>query len=139
LEVEARVSTLWLWVSQCKTMEELRLKLDAPGSATVIKEMARRIVEERASTYAIYLQDACEANATKSTMKDPVLRQNIMLCRDILLYSELNEAISKGDVGHLDYLVPVLLTFFKGSGSGNYSKLMWNYLQWKKEAPVEAR
>jgi hypothetical protein len=56
------------------------------------------------------------------------------------MYGQLSDAICFGDVGHLEYLVPLLAIFFKGSGSGNYAKMMLDDLQWtKNEAPEGLR
>jgi hypothetical protein len=138
-EAEARTYNLWLWASGCKSLEELRDRVDTPDGSRQIQEMAQRIVNERASTAAGQDLDDFELKKENKAMQDPVLRQAILLNRDVLLYAELRDAVRQGDVGHLEYLIPTLAMFFKGSGSGNYSKLMISYLQWKLEAPVEIK
>jgi hypothetical protein len=134
LECTARVRALWLWVSGASSLKDLRSRLNSPAEAASIFSMAERIVYERASTAA--LDDLEEAGQTQ----DPVLLQSIILARDVLFYNQLRETIRQGDVGHLEYLLPQLAIFFKGSGSKNYSQLILDYLQWSRfEAPEGVR
>lgn len=133
-ELTARIRSLWLWVSGAESIQHLRKELDSIAGASRIRGLAERIVKERASTSA--LDDLDDSGKSD----DKVLRQLILMCRDLLLYQQLRETIRSGDVGHIEYMLPELAIFFKGSGSKNYSQLLLDYLQWSRfEAPDGVR
>jgi hypothetical protein len=135
LETEARNRELWYWVSQTESLAELRHRVDNLGSngPAEIRRWAEKALKERASLTAV------ENLKQLGQTDDSVLHDGILQHSDILLYSQIRDAIRNGDVGHLEYLVPHLAIFFHGGGSVNYAKLMVEYIQWKLEAPLETR
>ncbi len=52
---------------------------------------------------------------------DPVHQNVQCLLRDLLYFEELTQAISSGDFGRLEDILPDLAALFRGSGSNNYS------------------
>src|SRR5262245_25808448 len=52
---------------------------------------------------------------------DDIAHQNIiLLTRDLLYMIELTSAISQGDFGRIEDLLPSLAKIFRGAGSNNY-------------------
>jgi hypothetical protein len=51
------------------------------------------------------------------------------MARDLLDYVSLDQALSSGDVGHLEDMLPRLLFRFVGGGSKNYSLEILELLQ----------
>jgi hypothetical protein len=134
-ELEARIKALWLWLFGVETLDQIKTKLDydSPTSAEELRAKAEELVRKRASTSALQSLD-------KQKEDDSTLRLSILIVRDLLLFAQLRNTIQQGDVGHLEYLVPMLAVFFKGSGNPQYAKLMVDYLQFSKyEAPEGIR
>ena len=61
--------------------------------------------------------------------RDEQLRQLVMWNRDILQYIILDHAISDGDVGLMEDMLPHLFLRFQGGGNGNYSQEVLELLQ----------
>jgi hypothetical protein len=96
----ARIRGLWLWASGTESLQELRSMLDDQGAQApaTIRAWAEKILTQRASSSALAdLEMASEDD-------DPVLKQSILLVRDLLFYKEVREVIRQGDVGHLENL-----------------------------------
>ena len=63
-----------------------------------------------------------ESGAGLPNLPADVVRNNVaMLLRDLLLVAELVNAISSGDFGRVEDILPTLACMFRGSGSNNYS------------------
>lgn len=60
---------------------------------------------------------------------DDLLYQSIQMARDLLDYVLLDRAISSGDIGLLEDLLPELLFRYVGGGSGNYTVEILELLQ----------
>lgn len=132
-ELTSRVLALWLTETGSTSLQDIKasINFDSPTSVTKIRDLAERIVATKASTAAITILDGFG-----SKKDDKVLRRSILLTRDLLLYAQLRSTVRQGDVGHLEYLVPTLAVYFKGTGNSNYARLMLDYVQWSKyEAP----
>ena len=60
---------------------------------------------------------------------EDIAHQNIiLLTRDLLYVIELTSAISEGDFGHVEDLLPVLAKIFRGAGSNNYCMEILHFL-----------
>ena len=58
-----------------------------------------------------------------------LMHQNILLLtRDILYVMELTQAISQGDFGRVEDLLPTLVKIFRGAGSNNYCSEILHFL-----------
>ena len=70
--------------------------------------------------------------------EDIVHRNVILLTRDLLYVTELVEAMSSGDFGRIEDILPTLACMFRGAGSNNYSTeilhLLFNFKEvWTPE------
>jgi len=65
--------------------------------------------------------DTSTANSEDEGVKDTVHQNTILLTRDLLYIIELNDAISTGDFGRIEDILPALACLFRGAGSKNYS------------------
>ncbi|KAF8274044.1 hypothetical protein EI94DRAFT_1768902 [Lactarius quietus] len=52
--------------------------------------------------------------------RDRVHQNTRLLCRDLLYVAELIRAISDGDIGHIEDMLPILAMMFRGAGGNNY-------------------
>ena len=60
---------------------------------------------------------------------DDIAHQNtLLLTRDLLYVIELTSAISEGDFGRVEDLLPVLARIFRGAGSNNYYMEILHFL-----------
>ena len=53
-------------------------------------------------------------------LNDIAHQNTLLLTRDLLYVIELTSAISEGDFGHVEDLLPALAKIFRGAGSNNY-------------------
>ncbi|KAI0694460.1 hypothetical protein BC835DRAFT_1306326 [Cytidiella melzeri] len=127
---EARFWDLWVIVSKCKSIADLRA---LPPYR--IKAIATRIVQHHASTGALVQQKSKPVEA-----HDKVFIQSIQFCRDLLDYVEFDKAMKTGDVGCIEERIPRLLFRFSGGKSSNYAIELLELLQGlQKEWPPELR
>ncbi|KAJ3818577.1 hypothetical protein F5880DRAFT_1682852 [Lentinula raphanica] len=104
-------------------------------SPTKLRDLACKLVRERASHHALRKLEKLPKDA-----QDSVLRQSIMWNIDVLPYLDLRDAIRKGDVGRMENLLPMLLFRFIGGGNSNYAGEVLSLLQGlRQEWPPEIR
>jgi hypothetical protein len=60
--------------------------------------------------------------------EDIVYENIILLTRDLLYIAELVHAVSTGDFGQVEDILPTIACMFKGSGSNNYSMEILHFL-----------
>lgn len=85
-----------------------------------LKNIAQEIFIEFASDQGL---KAC------SDANDNLLRNVILLNRDLLIFYEFDSAISSGDFGRLELLLGILTRMFNGAGAKNYSIELLHLLQ----------
>ncbi|KAH9961657.1 hypothetical protein BGW80DRAFT_1463787 [Lactifluus volemus] len=61
-------------------------------------------------------------------LHDIAHQNTLLLTRDLLYMIELTLAISEGDFGHVEDLLPVLVKIFRGAGSNNYCMEILHFL-----------
>ncbi|KDQ06674.1 hypothetical protein BOTBODRAFT_91322, partial [Botryobasidium botryosum FD-172 SS1] len=131
VEYRARTRTAWLWASGTTTLKHLFQSLDKDANPPHLRQLAEKIVDERASSSAL-------VTLGDHSTRDHVLEGSVTLLRDLDFYVHLRKTIREGDVGQLQALIPHLIFYFKGGGNGNYCKMMVEYMQWHLyEAPPE--
>ncbi|KAG6826101.1 hypothetical protein H0H92_001127 [Tricholoma furcatifolium] len=64
---------------------------------------------------------------------DCIHENTVRLTRDLLLVAELVSAVSEGDFGHIEDILPDLACMFRGGGSNNYSTEILYFLHNLKE------
>ncbi|KAJ3966157.1 hypothetical protein EV361DRAFT_1015463 [Lentinula raphanica] len=125
---EAHFLASWLSVSGSQNISEL-----TRYSPTELRDLACKLIRERASHCALHKLDKLPKDA-----QDSVLRQSIMWNIDVLPYLDLRDAIRKGDVGRMENLLPTLLFRFIGGGNSNYAGEVLSLLQGlRQEWPPE--
>lgn len=63
------------------------------------------------------------------SLRDDVVHENVVrLTRDLLYVTELIDAISSGDFGRIEDILPDLACMFRGAGSNNYSTEILHFL-----------
>jgi hypothetical protein len=70
-----------------------------------------------------------EVEATSGRARDELLHQSIQMAHDLLEYVSLDQALTSGDIGHLQDMLPHLLFHFAGGGSKNYTTEILELLQ----------
>lgn len=58
-----------------------------------------------------------------------MLRNIILLNRDLLIFYELDLAISSGDFGHIEIFLGTLTMMFAGAGCKNYTTEFLHFIQ----------
>ncbi len=115
----ARFRDLWVAVGKVNRLSDLRtLRPHA------LKVIATTIVDDFASSPGIVKQRRLPSDA-----QDRTLINSIQFCRDLLSYLELDDAMTTGDVGRMQDLLPRLLFRFNGGGSSNYAIELLELLQ----------
>ena len=96
---------------------------------------AHRILEIYASPAPVFGNVNPKAPAkelvtgTESSTTGDIVHRNIqLLTRDLLYVMELVNAISSGDFGRIEDILPALACMFRGSGSNNYSMEILHFL-----------
>ncbi|KAK7015543.1 hypothetical protein VNI00_019077 [Paramarasmius palmivorus] len=108
---EAHILECWLVESKLSQISDLRsLK------PKELKSIAARIRDQHASLRAL---DSMRSQP--ETTQDEVKMHFTMFLRDIIPYLILRRAMSSGDVGMLEKLIPGFLPRFLGAGHGNYA------------------
>ncbi|KAG6805227.1 hypothetical protein H0H92_000223, partial [Tricholoma furcatifolium] len=69
----------------------------------------------------------------RSSTPDHIHENTIRLTRDLLLVTELVDAIATGDFGRVEDALPDLACLFRGGGSNNYSTEILHFLHNIKE------
>ncbi|KAI0686262.1 hypothetical protein BC835DRAFT_1288480 [Cytidiella melzeri] len=116
---DSRFRNIWLIVCQKDEIISLRTLLP-----TQLKAFATRIVDEYASTSALVRHKMLPRQE-----QDNMLMHSILLCRDLLDYVDLDDAMKTGDVGRLEDLLPRLLFCFSGGPNSNYTIELLELLQ----------
>jgi len=116
---EAHFREDWLSKGKVENLSDLRKK-----SPKDLVKLAHQIVEERASNVALDRHDQ-----KWKEDQDEEYHQLIMWSRDILQYIVLDHAIEDGDVGLMEYMLPLLYVRFSGGGNGKYAIEMLEVLQ----------
>ncbi|KAG7085430.1 hypothetical protein E1B28_002991 [Marasmius oreades] len=109
--MEAHVLDCWLTEAKVTHLSDLR-----SCSPADLKALALQIRETHASSHAL---DGI--NAQPKSKRDEVKYHFTMFLRDIMLYLILCHAMSSGDIGMLEKLLPIFLPRFLGAGHGNYA------------------
>jgi hypothetical protein len=125
---EARFRDLWTIVTKVDKISDIR---SLPPNR--LHALAAVIVDKYASTSALMAQQSLP-----SEKQDGVLTQGIQLCRDLLNYLNLDDAIKTGDIGRMEDLLPLLLFQFSGGSNSHYTiellELMQGlYREWTPE------
>ncbi|KAF8168910.1 hypothetical protein BJ912DRAFT_862407 [Pholiota molesta] len=115
---EAHFREDWLEVTKTTSLSELRKYTPAE-----LRSFAKTMVRRRASTEALNQMDR------DPEKRDEQLRQIIMWNRDILQYIILDHALSDGDVGVVENMLPHLFFRFQGGGNGKYAGEILELLQ----------
>ena len=93
-------------------------------SPAELLQLADGIITQMSSSDAIEHQDL----KTKTDW-DELLRQSAMWNRNVLQYLELHEAMKKGDIGHMEDMLPYLLFWFIGGRNSKYAIKILELLQ----------
>jgi hypothetical protein len=117
----ALIRSLWMHYSDTQTVDELAAWVRSISPAQ-LHQTAVRIYAERISAGAI-------ESLSNEPELDQVLRNIILMTRDLLQYHSVRTAIQSGNVGWLEDLLPNLLIYFKGRGNSNYAVELVNTLQ----------
>jgi hypothetical protein len=124
---KAKVEALWLWSTGKTSMKDVFKLFNKSSGPADMRVHAQKIFEQRGSTHAANNPDIAG---------DKVLRDSILLTRDLLFYWMFHFSIRAGDVGLVETLLPTLGLYFKGAGSHNYAKSIVEWLQFRRyEAP----
>ncbi|KAH9474970.1 hypothetical protein JR316_0012069 [Psilocybe cubensis] len=116
---EAHFLEDWLEVTKARNIAELR-----NYTPLELVTHAKHILVHRASSQAL---NAMEHR--KEEDRDEQLQQIIMWNCDILQYIILDHAISSGDVGLIEHMLPYLFFQFHGGGNGKYATEIIELLQ----------
>lgn len=108
---EAHFRDLWQAVGDVDDIAKLRKK-----SPHELEAIANKIVDEYASTLAVR-----EHSTKLEKEQDHLLLNNILFCRDILHYLDLDDAMHTGDVGRMEDLLPRLLFRYHGGTNHKYT------------------
>ncbi|EMD36367.1 hypothetical protein CERSUDRAFT_95685 [Gelatoporia subvermispora B] len=105
---EARFRDIWCILGSVSSLADLRHQ-----HPEQLHTLATRIIDEFASTPALW-----DLQSKPKAKQDQLLQQGVRFNRDILDYLNLTDAITSGDVGRMEDLLPCLL--FRFSGGKNY-------------------
>jgi hypothetical protein len=106
---------------------------DSKPSSSELLRLSQEIIEEFASP----MNDALTENDPDPN-KDPVHQNSRLLLRDLLYFTEISTAISDGDFGRIEDILPDIAALFNGAGSHKYAAevlhLLHNFKKvWSKE------
>ncbi|KAJ3553997.1 hypothetical protein NM688_g3332 [Phlebia brevispora] len=104
----AHFRDLWCLLGKVQQLGDLRDK-----SAAELHMLATQIVDHFASTIAV-------SHLMRAEQQDDILKQSVQWNRDVLDYLILDSAMTSGDVGLMELLLPRLLYRFIGGGNSNY-------------------
>lgn len=117
-ECEAHLQGLFMHLTDCDSGNKLAA-WGAAHTAEDVFNVAKTMLRHHASSAALELNDS----------GGELRRVIIMRQRELLLYSSLRRAYKHGDVDRVEALLPELLIYFTGSGSGNYAQEVFEFLQ----------
>jgi hypothetical protein len=115
---EARFRDIWCIVGKVESLKDLRNR-----SPVELRSLALRIITDYASSEGLFKL------AAQGERCDDLLYQSIQMARDLLDYVLLDQALSSGDIGLLEDLLPRLLFRYIGGGSTNYTIEILELLQ----------
>jgi len=95
-------------------------------SASTLRNYAVQIMDQYVSAAAL---DHTRGTAGIPHTDDPVLRNLVLLTRDLLTFYDLGLAISSGDFGRVEILLGVLTMMFTGAGCKNYTSEFLHFVQ----------
>jgi hypothetical protein len=98
---------------------------DRKSTAEELKVFATKIYHTYVSARAV--EDV--SGQPDSEIQDRVLRNIILLNRDLLIFYELDLAISSGDFGHVEIFLGTLTMMFVGAGCKNYTTELLHFIQ----------
>ncbi len=125
--MDARLRACWLRMGKVNSLAALRKR-----SPEDLLQLANTIFREHVSSAAL----SREYSRRPENTRDPLREHAIMFNRDLLHYIVLNKAISRGDIGLMENMLPAMLLRFAGSGSSNYTGETLEMLQGlKREWP----
>ena len=120
----ARILDTFMIKLKVATVEQLCERLRHRSPDTLIT-LAQSIMSQYFSTSSLVWHDSMP-----SSEHDQVLNQNIMMNRDLLEYAITHKlAISRGDVGLVEALIPRRLLRYAGGGHTNYTVELLELLQ----------
>jgi hypothetical protein len=127
---EAHILEDWLVVSGAKDISELRSR-----KPEELRELAEKLVVKHASSQALE-----EMDVKPEEHRDQQKRQVIQWNRDVLQYIVLDHAISHGNVGIMEDMLPHLLFRFIGGRNTKYATEVLELLQGlHREWPSEVK
>ncbi|KAI0634747.1 hypothetical protein C8Q77DRAFT_1156148 [Trametes polyzona] len=111
----AHIRALWCFVGGVEKLEDLRTR-----TPKELLALATQIYEGHASTFALTRLETTLAGMPQKLL-DPLHRQIIQFLRDTLDYIVLRRAVSHGDVGTMQDMLPRLIFRFSGGSNSNYT------------------
>lgn len=109
------------WQCECGFSTLQEFAASAPTSSQ-LEEIASRILLNHLSP------KPPSAGPSPQTANDTVHQNLRMLARDLLYVAELTEAVSSGDFGRVEDILPDLAAIFRAAGSNNYSTEILHFL-----------
>ncbi|KAJ7938077.1 hypothetical protein B0H13DRAFT_1476684, partial [Mycena leptocephala] len=120
------------WLQECGSTSFQSFAQSKP-TPQQLREISARILTNYASPMpAASSADAqpVSDNDSSESCSDDVAHQNIrLLTRDLLMVAVLVRAISDGDIGRVEVLLPHLAMMFRGSGCNKYCTEILHFLQ----------
>jgi hypothetical protein len=95
-------------------------------SPSILRKYAAQIIDKYISAAAL---DRTRGTAKNPKTEDAVLRNLILLIRDLLIFYDLGLAISSGDFGRVEVLLGTLTMMFTGAGCKNYTSEFLHFIQ----------
>ncbi|KAJ7900785.1 hypothetical protein B0H13DRAFT_2252169 [Mycena leptocephala] len=117
------------WSKECG-FASFKLFADSKPSPAILRDIAARILDN----YATPMKNSKSTShnpppAPADNPKDDVAYHNIrLLTRDLLMVTALVRAISDGDIGRVEAMLPHLAMMFRGSGCNKYCTEILHFL-----------
>jgi hypothetical protein len=111
------------WRIECGSLDDYAKLKPSPDE---ILRNARMILNKYAGPvckqmFAHQPKEQDAASTTNAGQLDVIHENVVLLTRDLLYVAELISAISAGDFGRVEDILPDLACMFRGAGSNNYS------------------
>lgn len=119
--LDANMLYLWSMKTGYEDLEEFVKTNPEPAE---LKRISQEILFEFASDKGLSV-----CTGTRPEESDNMLRNAILLNRDLLFFYEHDCAVSSGDFGRLELLLGVLTRMFNGAGARNYSNELLHLIQ----------
>lgn len=119
--LDANMLYLWSMKTGYEDLEEFVKTNPEPAE---LKRISQEILFEFASDKGLSV-----CIGTRPEESDNMLRNAILLNRDLLFFYEHDCAVSSGDFGRLELLLGVLTRMFNGAGARNYSNELLHLIQ----------